>query len=180
MKVENYPIESVIPYARNPRKNDEAATKVAASIKEFGWQQPIVVDSEMVIIAGHTRLLAAQRLGLDEVPVAIAADLSPEQVKAYRLADNRVSEESSWDSDLLPIELDELKGFGFDLKLLGFDDKELVSILSNDLDSAEDVLNEESYSEVFNIIITCKDEKDQEQVFVKLNSEGYKCQVQSL
>ena len=128
MKVENYPIESVIPYARNPRKNDEAATKVAASIKEFGWQQPIVVDSEMVIIAGHTRLLAAQRLGLDEVPVAIAADLSPEQVKAFRIADNRVAQEAEWDKELLSLEFNDLNSIGFDLELTGFTDEEISAI----------------------------------------------------
>ena len=82
MRIESAPLESVTPYARNPRKNADALTKVAASIKEYGWRQPIVVDEERVIIAGHTRLMAAQRLGLDKVPVHIATGLTPQQVKA--------------------------------------------------------------------------------------------------
>ena len=82
MKIESAPLESVTPYARNPRKNADAVAKVAASIKEYGWRQPIVVDEERVIIAGHTRLMAAQRLGLDKVPVHIATGLTPQQVKA--------------------------------------------------------------------------------------------------
>jgi len=138
MEVKNTPIESVIPYARNPRKNDEAAAKVAASLKEFGWQQPIVVDSDMVIIAGHTRLLAAQRLGMTEVPVAIADGLSPEQVKAYRLADNRVAQEAEWDNDLLALELADLKDFEYDLELTGFDDKELNALMSQGTEGLTD------------------------------------------
>ena len=84
--------------------------KVAASIKEFGFKQPIVVDAEGVIIAGHTRLLAAERLGLAEVPVLVADDLTPAQVKAYRLADNRTGQEATWDMELLGIELEDLAG----------------------------------------------------------------------
>ena len=89
-------LDKLIPYARNPRKNDNAVSKTAGSIKEFGWKQPIVVDKDYVIVAGHTRLMAAQQLGLGKAPVVIADDLSPEQVKAYRLADNRVGEEAEW------------------------------------------------------------------------------------
>src|SRR5690606_321781 len=101
MHVSLTPIERVIPYARNPRNNKAAVAKVAASIREFGWRQPIVVDSNMVVIVGHTRLLAAQQLGLENVPVHIAEGLTEAQVKAYRLADNRTHEEAEWDSELL-------------------------------------------------------------------------------
>lgn len=95
--VEWWPAERVIPYARNPRTaTDTAVGKVAASIKEFGFRVPIIVDGEGVIIAGHTRLAAAQRLGLERVPVLVAADLSPAQVKAYRIADNRTGQEAGW------------------------------------------------------------------------------------
>ena len=99
--------------------------KVSASIKEYGWRQPIVVDEENVIIAGHTRLMAAKRLGLDEVPVHVATGMTPQQVKAYRLADNRVAAEAEWDEDLLALELSELSDSDFDLSLTGFDDDEL-------------------------------------------------------
>jgi ParB-like chromosome segregation protein Spo0J len=129
MKVDLVPIDSVIPYARNPRKNAGAVGKVAASLREFGWRQPIVVDSEMVIIVGHTRLLAARQLGMTEVPVHVAGLLTPEQVKAYRITDNRVGEEAEWDNELLKLELGELRAGGMDLALTGFDDAELNGLL---------------------------------------------------
>jgi len=106
-----------------------AVDKVAASIKEFGWQQPIVVDKEGVIIAGHTRLLAAKQLGLKEVPVYVAADLTPVQVKSYRLADNRSAQESSWDYELLAIELEELAEFPIDIAITGFDSDEISGMV---------------------------------------------------
>jgi len=119
-------IERVIPYARNPRLiTDSAIGKVAASIKEFGFKQPIVVDQEGVIVVGHTRLAAAQRLGLERVPVLVADDLSPAQVKAYRLADNRTGQEATWDMELLDIELEDLAGLDVDLSLTGFDGPEI-------------------------------------------------------
>jgi DNA modification methylase len=121
--------EKVVPYARNPRKNEEAVAKVAASIKEFGWRQPIVVDKDYVVIAGHTRLMAARSLELKEVPIHVALDLTEAQVKAYRLADNRVAEEAEWDYDLLKLELEDLGGTGIDLGLLGFNPEELDDLL---------------------------------------------------
>ena len=120
------PIETVVPYEKNPRKNKEAVAKVAASLKEFGFRQPIVVDKDNVIIVGHTRLLAAKKLKMKEVPVLVADDLTEEQVKAYRLADNKTAEFSEWDVDLLMDELDDIldidmSDFGFDLD---FDDED--------------------------------------------------------
>ena len=129
MKVELIEISRVIPYARNPRKNEAAIAKVAASIKEYGFRQPIVVDEEMVIIAGHTRLQAAQTLALKKVPVHVATGLTPAQIKAYRLADNRTHEDAEWDEELLAIELGELNDLGFDLDLTGFDAIELEELL---------------------------------------------------
>src|SRR5678816_1347885 len=130
MNIELWPIDKPIPYARNARKiSDAAVAKVAASIKEFGWRQPIVVDKEGVIVAGHTRLLAARRLGLETVPVHVAANLTPAQIKAYRLMDNRSHEEAEWDMELLPLELEDLKTLEFDLGLTGFDDDELSRLL---------------------------------------------------
>lgn len=129
MKVELLEISRVLPYARNPRRNEGAIAKVAASIKEYGFRQPIVVDEEMVIIAGHTRLQAAQQLGLKKVPVHIATGLTKAQIKAYRLADNRTHEDSEWDEELLAIELGELDELGFDLDLTGFEAIELEELL---------------------------------------------------
>jgi ParB-like chromosome segregation protein Spo0J len=104
MKIELWPIAKPVPYARNARKIPQSAVdKVAGSIKEFGFRLPIVVDKEGVIVAGRTRLLAAQKLGLAELPVHVAAELTPTQIKAYRLADNRVNQESSFDNELLAL-----------------------------------------------------------------------------
>ena len=120
------PIGDVIPYEKNPRKNKDAVDKVAASLREFGFRQPIVVDKDRVVVAGHTRLLAAKKLKMKEVPVLIADDLDDEQIKAYRLADNKTAEFAEWDTDLLLSELDDIldidmEQFGFDLN---FDDEE--------------------------------------------------------
>lgn len=129
MKVENWKVDDVIPYIRNPRKNENAVLKVAASIKEYGWRQPIVVDKEGVVIAGHTRLLAAKHLKLKEVPVHVALDMNPVQAKAYRLADNRVAQEAEWDTELLALEIEEIGELGLsDLDALGFDEAELMKI----------------------------------------------------
>ena len=113
------PIKSIRPYEKNPRRNDEAVDAVAASIKEFGWQQPIVVDKDGVIIAGHTRYKAAKKLKCDTVPVVVADDLTEDQVKAYRLADNKTGELAEWDTALLDEELAELADF--DMSQFGFD-----------------------------------------------------------
>lgn len=122
-------IESIRPYEKNPRQNDDAVDAVAASLKEFGFRQPIVVDGDGVIVCGHTRYKAAQQLGLTKVPVHVAKDLTPEQIRAYRIADNKTSDLSDWDYDILPIELSELQDAGFDLGLLAFDEDELAKLL---------------------------------------------------
>ena len=120
MQVVAKSIDDIKPYENNPRNNDDAVDAVANSIKEFGWQQPIVVDIGGVIIAGHTRYKAAQKLGLKTVPVVVAKDLSEEQVKAYRLADNKSGELATWDDELLE---DELVGIDdIDMSQFGFDE----------------------------------------------------------
>ena len=129
-------IDAITPYENNPRKiPKEAIDKVAASIREFGFRQPIVVDKDMVVIVGHTRLLAARSLGYAEVPVLVASDLPPEKVKAYRLADNKTNEFTSWDDDRL---MEELTAFlsvdGFDMEDFGFD----MSFLDKKADDVED------------------------------------------
>jgi len=117
------PRKSVVPYARNARKIPaQAVDKVAASLREFGWRQPIVVDRDRVIICGHTRLLAAQKLGLTEAPVHVAENLTPAQVRAYRLLDNRSHEESAWDPDLLSFEFLDLR------EALNKKEKEILSL----------------------------------------------------
>lgn len=120
MKVENKPIDTIKPYENNPRDNDDAINAVANSIHEFGWQQPIVVDKDNVIIAGHTRYKAAQSLGLKEVPVVVASNLSDQQVKAYRLADNKTAELADWDTKKLDEELQDI--LDIDMTDFGFDE----------------------------------------------------------
>ena len=130
MSVELRPLDAVRPYANNPRQNDDAVEAVAESIRRFGFRQPIVVDADGVIVAGHTRFRAAQRLGLATVPVHVATDLTPDEVRAYRLADNKTAELASWDDAMLSIELDALRGAGIDWTLLGFDEEELAKLLA--------------------------------------------------
>src|SRR6476660_5762018 len=118
MNVEVWKLSAIQPYDSNPRINDRAVDAVAAAIREFGFRQPIVVDAEGVIIVGHTRYKAAAKLGLETAPVHVATDLTPEQVKAYRIADNQTAALSDWNYDLLPVELGELQGMNYDLELL--------------------------------------------------------------
>jgi len=151
MKVELISTDRVIPYARNPRHNEAATSKVAASIKEFGFRQPIVVDKDYVIIVGHTRLLAAQNLGIEKVPVHIAEGLTEAQVKAYRIADNRTHEEAEWDDELLALELGDLENSGFDLELTGFDPDELDKLL---LDETEGLTDDDAIPEVPEVAVT--------------------------
>jgi len=132
MNMELRPIDEVKPYQGNPRHNDAAIAPVAASLKEFGFRQPIVVDADGVIVVGHTRWLAAKKLGLSEVPIHVA-DLTPTQARAYRITDNATAAIAQWDETLLPIELGELKTADFDLKLLGFDEEELSRLMSQQL-----------------------------------------------
>ena len=132
MKVAQRPIADITPYEKNPRQNDEAVAAVAASIREFGFRQPIVVDEDGVIIAGHTRFKAAQLLKLAKVPVHVATDLTPEQIRAYRIADNKTGELATWDMELLPIEIAELQGAGIDWSLLGFDEDALAKLLAGE------------------------------------------------
>jgi hypothetical protein len=130
MEVKLVNIDDVRPYERNPRQNDAAVDAVAASLKAFGFRQPIVTDVEHVIIVGHTRWRAAKKLGLAQVPVHVATDLTPEQVKAYRIADNQTATLAEWDMELLPIELRDLQALDFDLGLLGFDQEKLAELLA--------------------------------------------------
>lgn len=142
MKVELVTLDKIIPYARNPRITAHAVDKVAASIKEFGFRQPIVVDSEMVIIAGHVRHLASQKLGLKKVPVHVAEGLTAEQVKAYRIADNRTGEDAQWDKEMLALEIGELNAASFDVSVLGFEAAELDE-LHRGLESLGDGLEDD-------------------------------------
>ena len=128
MKIINKNVDELIPYINNPRQNDDAVDAVASSIKNFGFKVPIVIDNDNEIVTGHTRLKAAKKLGLEEVPCIVADDLTPEKIKAFRLADNKVAEFAEWDFELLESEFNELKGTDL---FTGFEDFEIDSFTSN-------------------------------------------------
>jgi hypothetical protein len=137
VKIELRPIDSIKPYKRNPRVNEKAVEPVAASIREFGFRQPVVVDEKQVIIVGHVRWLAAKSLGLEKIPVHVARELTPAQVRAYRIADNKLHELATWNFELLSVELASVKSSGLDVRLLGFDERELMMILARGQTAAE-------------------------------------------
>jgi hypothetical protein len=139
MKIENADINSIQPYINNPRKlKDSAIDKVAMSIKEYGFRQPIVVDANRIIVVGHTRYRASKKLGLKEVPITVADNLTPEQINAYRIADNRTNEEAEWDIDLLKTEMKELELADFNLDLTGFDEDQLNNFLFEEQEGLTD------------------------------------------
>ena len=141
MKIIYKNVDEIIPYENNPRINDNAVDYVANSIKEFGFKVPIVIDKNNEIVAGHTRYKASKKLGLEKIPCIIADDLNEEQIKAFRLADNKVSEKAEWDLDILNDELDDIlnidmSDFGFDLD---FEDEEEKEIIEDEEDLFDDI-----------------------------------------
>jgi len=169
MKVIEMDINSVKPYEKNPRKNDDAVKYVANSIMTFGFKVPIVVDKNNVVVAGHTRLKAAKQLGMETVPVIIADDLTDEQVKAFRIADNKVADQSEWDNDLLGQEIAELLNIDdIDMTDFGFGEFELTMLTEDFEPEPYDKDLEEQYSQNSNtflakkrVIITYSEENEQ-------------------
>ena len=133
MEIIEVNIEDLKPYEHNPRNNDDAVAAVAKSIEEFGFKVPIIIDKDNEIVCGHTRMKAAMVLGLEKVPCIIADDLSEEQIKAFRLADNKVAEFATWDMEALEKELSELDEMelDFDMSDFGFEPSEIGGVLSN-------------------------------------------------
>ena len=175
--------DELIPYSNNPKEHpDEQVKKIASSIKNYGWDQPIVVDGDGEIIKGHGRLQAAKTLGLDEVPVIWREDLSDAEAKAARIADNKTAE-SPWSNDLLGAEMDLLADTQIDLDTLGFDDDELDDILDDAIDDGPPDPADETalgLDAEYEVIVECEDEPEQEQVFQELTEEGYECRINSL
>jgi ParB-like chromosome segregation protein Spo0J len=157
LNVEYRKVEALIPYARNPRTHSEAqVAKIAASIVEFGWTNPVLVDGENGVIAGHGRLAAARKLGLDAVPVIELAHLSPNQKRAYVISDNRLALDAGWDEELLGLELAELTEAGFDLALTGFEDVELDTMFGAPSETDSDAGDSEDRECILNIFIFSK------------------------
>ena len=149
LQLQYRPVDVLIPYCRNARTHSDAqVAQIAASIVEFGWTNPVLVDGDNGVVAGHGRLLAARKLGLANVPVIELAHLSPTQKRAYILADNRIAENAGWDDELLRIELAELQESDFDLALTGFDADELLDILAGEETTTEGQNDEDAAPEV--------------------------------
>lgn len=172
MQIVEKKIADIKPYEKNPRKNDSAVDAVANSIEQFGFKVPVVIDKDNVIVCGHTRYKAAKKLGLDKVPCVIADDLTEEQIKAYRLADNKVSELAEWDIDLLDEELNDI--FDIDMSDFGFnlEDEEDTPPERDDLS--------DKVGETYEVIVECVNEIEQEQIYNKLIGDGYSCRVLTL
>lgn len=174
LKIVYKKIDDLTPYDNNPRLNDGAVDAVAKSIEEFGFKVPIVIDKDGVIVAGHTRLKAAKQLAIDEIPCIIADDLSDEELKAFRLADNKVSELAEWDFDKLDAELADID---FDMSDFGFD----FNTIDEENDKFDDADTE--YHDINDktiIAIEFDTEQELESAFQKLNDEGYNCQILTL
>ena len=132
-------VDDLIPYARNSRTHSDAqVAQIAASVREFGWTNPVLVDGENGIIAGHGRVLAARKLGMEEVPCIELAGLTDTQRRAYIIADNKLALNGGWDEDMLRIELEELGEIGFDLDLIGFSDEEILALGEDELDEDDE------------------------------------------
>ena len=130
LKVENWPIERLVPYCRNPRRNDEQVDRMVSAIKEFGFRIPVVAKSDGSVVDGHLRLKAAQKIGMTEVPVALADELTDAQVKAFRLLANKSANWAQWDDELLKLELSELQDMAYDMELTGFDIAEIDALMA--------------------------------------------------
>jgi len=173
MNIQHMKLAELRPYDRNPRKNDAAVGPVAESIKQYGFLVPLVISGEHEIVAGHTRYKAAKRLKLKTVPCVVADELTPEQIKAFRLVDNKTAEFAEWDAELLPLELADiaadLSDFGFDLPV---DDPPEET--ESDGEKKETSFN---YQEQYGVIVMCTDEAHQEEVYEALTGMGYDCKV---
>ena len=178
MKIEQLATGDLIPYVNNSRTHDDKQVgQIAASIKEFGFTNPILIDNENGIIAGHGRLQGAQKLGIEQVPCIRLGDLTEAQKKAYVIADNKLALNAGWDMDLLAVEIEGLQALDFDVDLLGFDADEL-DFSSGAFD--EPPSSEDDYEEVFEIVVSCDNENEQEKIFQMLESRGLKCRVLSM
>ncbi|MCL2298520.1 MAG: ParB N-terminal domain-containing protein [Firmicutes bacterium] len=173
MNIQHLKLAELRPYERNPRKNDAAVGPVVESIKQYGFLVPLVITAEHEIIAGHTRYKAAKRLKLKTVPCVVADELNEEQIRAFRLVDNKTAEFAEWDAELLPLELADiaadLSAFGFELPEPGEpEEKE---------DGGGQKETSFNYQEQYGVIVMCESEAHQEEVYEALQGMGYDCKV---
>lgn len=173
MKIIYKRLDELREYENNPRKNDKAVAAVAASIKLAGFKVPMVVDAAGVIVCGHTRFKAAKQLGMQAVPCVIADDLTEEQIRAFRLADNKTGELADWDFDKLDAELEMLADM--DMEAFGFDMDDGDDDATKEREDLSDKVNA-----IYEVIVECADEFEQEEVFTRLCGEGLQCRVLTL
>lgn len=173
-------IDDLIPYARNARTHSpEQVAKIASSIKEFGFLNPVIISKDGGILAGHGRVLAAKKLGLKSVPCVEEDHLTETQKRAYILADNRLALDAGWDEEMLKLEMFDLSK-EVDLNMLGFNEKEISSILSIEQEEEIKIPDEIDYKNELEIIITCETEEEQESLFNEFKERGLKCRVLGL
>lgn len=179
-KIEMIKTGNLIPYSGNSRKHDSnQVSQIAASIKEFGFNNPILIDDENGIIAGHGRLMAAQKLGIDEVPCLKLGHLSDAQRRAYVIADNKLALNADWDDETLKAEIERLLDENFDLNMTGFDEEELDKLLTedtNDVDSED----EDDINSLIEVIVECENEDQQQLAYNILTEKGFKCRLSTL
>lgn len=177
LKVETWPIERLVEYARNPRKNDEQVERMKAAIKEFGFRIPVVAKSDGTLVDGHLRLKAARALGLTEVPVALADELTETQVKAFRLLANQSANWAEWDNDLLRLEVEELEAQDFDVGMIGFDPGQLEAIGTSEIDGDDRKLPE---GDKISVLVRTESEDEAQKLFERLTGEGFQCELSTL
>mgnify|MGYP003287191320 CR=1 FL=1 len=180
MKYEMRNVDELIPYARNARTHSpEQVTKLASSIKEFGFINPVIISDDGGVLAGHGRIMAAKKLGIEKVPCVIESHLTDAQKKAYILADNRLALDAGWDEEMLKLELNELKDLCFDIELTGFEEKELNQLVSSENEEMK-LPDEVDFKQDLEIIISCESPEQQESLFNEFEERGLKCRVLGL
>lgn len=172
--------DKLIGYVNNSRTHSDSQTsQIASSIKEFGFTNPLLLDEDNGVIAGHGRLLAAKKLELVDVPCIVLKGLTEAQKKAYVIADNQLALNSGWDMEKLTMEIETLQEMDFDVGVLGFDASFFVEEMGGD-SGGDDEIPDDNYSEQHAVIVTCESEIEQEQTFEKLTELGYTCKVVSV
>ena len=177
-KIQLWEIEKLVPYEKNARTHSsEQIKEIANSIDKFGFNNPILVDGQKGIIAGHGRLLAAKHLGMKEVPIVILDHLTEVQKRAYIIADNKIALNADWDPLILSEELKELKELDFDIKDIGFSTKELEEFLDNEVVEKEVSDKDIDLNEQYIISVSCRDEIQMEQLYSEFKGRGLECKL---
>lgn len=166
-------------YENNPRQNDEAAEKLAKIIQRYGFRQPLLLtnDRDRQIVCGETRLKAAKILGMERLPVMYADDMGEDEIRAFRIADNKTSEYAQWDEEKLMAEFEALAENEFDIAMTGFNEKEYLKLMEKEAEALSAAADDFHYKEQYGVIVLCRDEAEQEAVFTTLQEQGYDCKV---